>query len=79
MWEFKIYVSEGMTPMAAIKTATSAAAELIGWPKQVGTVEPGRFADLVAVSDDPLKDITELERVKWVMKGGKVYKDELKR
>jgi imidazolonepropionase-like amidohydrolase len=75
--EFKIYVSEGMSPMAAIKTATSAAAELIGWEKKVGTVEGGRYADFVAVAGDPLKDITELERVKWVMKGGKVVKDEL--
>jgi imidazolonepropionase-like amidohydrolase len=77
--EFKIYVSEGMSPMAAIKTATSSAAELIGWEKKVGTVESGRYADMVAVSADPLKDITELERVAWVMKGGKVYKDELRR
>jgi imidazolonepropionase-like amidohydrolase len=77
--EFKIYVSEGMTPMAAIKTATTSAAELIGWEKKVGAVERGKYADLVAVSGDPLKDITELERVKWVMKGGKVVKDELGR
>jgi len=75
--EFKIYVAEGMSPMAAIRTATSAAAEMIGWEK-VGAVEPGRYADLVAVSGDPLADITELERVKWVMKGGRVVKDELR-
>jgi len=77
--EFKLYVDMGMSPMAAIKTATSSAAELIGWEKKVGAVESGRYADLVAVRGDPLKDITELERVAWVMKGGKVYKDELKR
>ncbi|HEY6866189.1 MAG TPA: amidohydrolase family protein, partial [Candidatus Eisenbacteria bacterium] len=77
--EFKIYVSEGMSPMAAIKAATTSAAELIGWPDKVGAVEPGKYADLVATAGDPLKDITELERVRWVMKGGKVYKDELKR
>jgi len=77
--EFKIYVDEGMTPMQAIQTATRSASELLGWEKKVGTVEPGRYADLVAVGGDPLKDITELERVKWVMKGGKVYKDELGR
>lgn len=75
--EFAIYVHEGMTPMQAIKTATTAAAELIGWPARVGSVEPGRFADLIAVAGNPLTDITELERVKWVMKGGKVYRDEL--
>ncbi len=67
-----------MSPMAAIRTATSAAAEMIGWEKKVGAVEPGRYADLVAVSGDPLADITELERVKWVMKGGRVVKDELR-
>ena len=75
--EFKIYVAEGMSPMAAIRTATSAAAEMIGWEK-VGAVEPGRYADLVAVSGDPLADITQLERAKWVMKGGRVVKDELR-
>ena len=75
--EFKIYVAEGMSPMAAVKTATSAAAEMIGWEK-VGAVEPGRYADLIAVSGDPLADITQLERVRWVMKGGRVVKDELR-
>ena len=77
--EFKIYVAEGMSPMGAIRTATSSAAELIGWTKKVGTVEGGKFADLVAVAGDPLRDISELERVKWVMKGGKVVKDELRK
>ena len=77
--EFKIYVAEGMSPMGAIKTATSSAAELIGWSKKVGTVEGGKLADLVAVQGDPLKDISELERVKWVMKGGRVVKDELQK
>jgi len=75
--EFKIYVDEGMSPMRAIQTATSSAADCIGWADRVGTVEPGKFADLVAVAGDPLKDITELERVKWVMKGGVVAKDSL--
>jgi len=75
--EFKIYVDEGMTPMQAIQTATLSGAELIGWPGKVGVVAPGAWADLVAVSGDPLKDITELERVKWVMKGGTVWKDAL--
>ena len=75
--EFKIYVDEGMTPMQSIQTATLMGAELIGWPGKVGVVAPGAWADLVAVRGDPLKDITEMERVKWVMKGGKVWKDEL--
>jgi imidazolonepropionase-like amidohydrolase len=77
--EFKIYTDLGMSPMQAIATATTSAAELMGWTGKVGVVAPGSFADMVAVSGDPMKDITELERVKWVMKGGKVYKDELKR
>jgi imidazolonepropionase-like amidohydrolase len=77
--EFKIYTDLGMTPMQAIHTATLSAADLMGWTGKVGVVAPGSYADLVAVAGDPLKDITELERVKWVMKGGKVYKDELAR
>ena len=75
--EFKIYVGEGMTPIQAIQCATVSGAELIGWPGKIGAVQAGAWADLIAVPGDPLKDITELERVKWVMKGGKVYKDEL--
>jgi imidazolonepropionase-like amidohydrolase len=54
------------------------AAELLGWSDKMGTLETGKWADLVAVSGDPLKDITELERVKFVMKGGQVYKNDLK-
>jgi imidazolonepropionase-like amidohydrolase len=74
--EFEYYVNYGMTPMQAIRTATVTASELLGWSDRIGTVEPGKFADLVAVSGDPLKDITELQRVKFVMKGGAVMKDE---
>ena len=77
--EFKIYTDLGLTPMQAIATATTAAAEMMGWSGKVGVVARGSFADMIAVSGDPTKDITELERVKWVMKGGKVQKDELKR
>ena len=75
--EFGYYVQYGMSPMRAIQTATSAAAELLGWQDKVGTVEAGKWADLVAVSGDPLKDISELEHVKFVMKGGVVYKNEV--
>ena len=75
--EFHYYVEYGMTPMQAIRSATVAAADLLGWGDQVGAVAPGRFADLVGVSGDPLSDITELERVRFVMKGGKVFKNEL--
>ena len=74
--EFEYYVNYGMTPMQAIRTATVNAAELLGWSDKIGTVEPGKYADIVAVSGDPLKDITELERVKFVMKGGAVVKNE---
>ena len=74
--EFKLYTDLGMTPMQAIQSATRSAAELMGWTGRVGVVAPGSFADMIAVSGDPVRDITELERVKWVMKGGRVYKDE---
>ncbi len=72
--EFKYYVDYGMTPMQAIQTATSVAAELLGMSDRLGTIEAGKFADLVAVSGDPLADITELERVKFVMKEGVMYR-----
>src|ERR1700716_1881516 len=75
--EFEYYVQYGMTPMQALRSATSMAAELLGWKDKVGTVEPGKWADIVAVSGDPLKDLSELSRVKFVMKGGVVYKSEL--
>ena len=75
--EFEYYVQYGMTPMQAIRTGTTVSAELLGWSERVGTIEPGKWADIVAVSGDPLKDITELERVKFVMKGGTVFKNEL--
>ena len=77
MKEFKIYTDLGLTPMQAVQTATTSAAELMGWSGKVGVVAKGSYADMVAVAGDPMKDITELERVKWVMKGGKVYKDML--
>jgi len=65
-----------MTPLAAIQTATINAADLLGWSKQVGTLEPGKFADLIAVDGDPTKDVTTLEHVRFVMKGGVVYKND---
>jgi len=76
--EFEYYVNYGMTPLQAIRSGTSVAAELLGWSDKVGTIEPGKWADIVAVSGDPLKDITELQRVKFVMKGGNVYKNDVK-
>ena len=74
--EFEYYVQYGMTPMQAIRAGTSTAAELLGWADRLGTIEAGKWADLVAVSGDPLKDIKELQNVKFVMKGGTVYKTE---
>jgi imidazolonepropionase-like amidohydrolase len=76
--EFEYYVSYGMKPMQAIRTATTTAAELLGWSDKMGTIEPGKWADLVAVSGDPLKDITELQRVQFVMKSGAVFKNDLR-
>ncbi len=75
--EFEYYVQYGMTPVQAIRTGTAVAAELLGWRDKAGTIEAGKWADLVAVSGDPLKDITEVERVKFVMKAGTVYKNEM--
>jgi len=74
--EFAIRVRLGQAPMQAIEGATRLAAEAIGWSDRVGTLEPGRYADLIAVSGDPLKDITELERVSFVMKGGSVVRGQ---
>lgn len=74
--EFHVYVKLGMTPLAAIQTATINAADLLGPKFQVGMLEPGKFADIIAVDGDPTKDVTILEHVKFVMKGGTVYKNE---
>ncbi len=72
--EFAIMVRAGMTPMDAIWAATHNAADLIGDPADIGSVAPGRYADIMAVDGDPLKDITTLEHARFVMKGGKVVK-----
>jgi len=74
--EFKLRVDLGQTPMDAILGATRIAADAMGWGDRVGTLQAGRFADLIAVDKDPLADITELERVRFVMKGGVVYKSK---
>jgi len=76
--EFEYYVQYGMTPMQAIRAGTSTAAELLGWGDKLGVIEPGKWADIVAISGDPLKDINELQSVKFVMKGGVVYKNDLR-
>jgi imidazolonepropionase-like amidohydrolase len=72
--EFALMVGAGMSPMDAIMSATAASSDLIGATDRIGSIQPGRFADVIAVSGNPLSDITELERVKFVMKGGVVYK-----
>jgi len=74
--EFHVYVKLGMTPLAAIQTATVNASDLLGPKFAVGTLEPGKFADVVAVDGDPTKDVTILEHAKFVMKGGSVYKND---
>jgi imidazolonepropionase-like amidohydrolase len=75
--EFVYYANYGMTPMQAIRSGTTVPAELLGWSDKVGAIEAGKWADIVALSGDPLKDITELKRAKFVMKGGAVYKNDL--
>ena len=74
--EFAVMVRLGLTPLQAIQAATINAADLLGWSGKVGTLEPGAWADLVAVDGDPIKDVTTLERVHFVMKGGEVVKNE---
>ena len=66
----------GLPPAEAIRAATTSAADLLGWQDKVGSIEEGKYADIIAVSGDPLSDITELERVKFVMKGGAVVKND---
>jgi imidazolonepropionase-like amidohydrolase len=77
--EFVYYANYGMTPMQAIRAGTVVPAELLGWSDKVGAIEKGKWEDIVAVNGDPLRDITELKRVKFVMKGGTVYKNEVPR
>ena len=74
--EFAVMVKLGLTPLQAIQAATVNAADLLGWQGKVGSLEPGAWADIVAVDGDPLNDVTTLERVKFVMKGGDVVKNE---
>jgi len=75
--EFKRMVSLGMAPMDAIQSATSRAAEMLEMKGAIGVVAPGAFAEVIAVSGDPLKDVGELERVKFVMHNGSVFKNEV--
>jgi len=72
--QFVFMVKYGMTPMQAIQAATSSAADLLGHGTEIGSIKPGKYADLIAVAGDPLKDVGLLENVQFVMKDGKVYK-----
>jgi imidazolonepropionase-like amidohydrolase len=75
--EFPYLVKYGMSPSQAIQAATTVAAEMMGWQDRIGSLEKGKFADIIAVSGDPLQDIAELEKVKFVMKGGQVVRNEI--
>ena len=74
--EFAVMVKLGLTPLQAIQAATVNDADLLGWSDKIGVIEPNHYADIIAVDGDPLQDVTTLERVKFVMKGGVVYKSE---
>jgi imidazolonepropionase-like amidohydrolase len=74
--ELAVYVKLGMTPMQAIQSATVNDADLLGWADNVGSIEPKKWADMIAVDGDPTKDVTVLQHVKFVMKGGEVFKNE---
>ena len=75
--EFPRMVDFGMSPMDAIKSATSRPAEMLDRAGQIGVIAPGAFADVIAVAGDPLRDIKELGNVRFVMKDGKVYSNQL--
>jgi len=74
--ELEVYVQLGMTPLEAIQSATINDADLLGWKDKIGALEAGKWADIIAVDGDPLHDITVLQRVKFVMKGGQVVKND---
>ncbi len=74
--EFAVMVKLGLTPLQSIQAATINAANLLGWSDKIGALEAGKWADIIAVDGDPLQDVTTLERVKFIMKGGEVVKNE---
>jgi imidazolonepropionase-like amidohydrolase len=77
--EFEVYTRLGMTPLQAIQSSLINGADLLGWSDRVGTIEPGKWADIIAVDGDPLADIKVLQHVRFVMKGGTVYKNDYSR
>jgi imidazolonepropionase-like amidohydrolase len=77
--EFAVMVKLGLSPLQSIQSATINAADLLGWSDKMGAVEPGKWADIIAVDGDPLQDVTTLERVKFVMKGGEVVKSDYRK
>ena len=77
MSRFPVLHQAGMSALDVIRAVTTNAAEMLGWQDRIGAIEPGKFADLVAVAGDPIADITELERVRFVMKDGQVIRNDL--
>jgi imidazolonepropionase-like amidohydrolase len=75
--ELEAMTRRGLTPLEAIRAATTSGADLIGWPDDVGAIEAGKFADLIAVQGDPIADITVLQHIGFVMKGGRIIKNEI--
>jgi imidazolonepropionase-like amidohydrolase len=76
--EFGALVRGGMTPLEALQAATVNGAELLGLSDQIGTIKPGKFADIIAVEGDPLRDINVMEKVVFVMKDGVIIKNDIK-
>ncbi len=75
--ELEVYVNQlGMAPLAALQTATVNAADLMGWSARTGSLEPGKWADIIAVEKNPLDDVRVLQNVKFVMKAGVIYRNE---
>jgi imidazolonepropionase-like amidohydrolase len=78
--EVDVYVNQfGMSPLQGIQTGTINAADLMGWTDKIGTIEPGKWADIIAIDGDPLKDVKILQHIPFVMKSGMVYKDETRK
>jgi len=77
--QFKYYAKWGMSPVQALQTTYLPAAQMLnyGWENQIGAIEKGKFADIIAVSGNPIADVTEMERVKFVMKGGVIVRNDL--